>query len=410
MHLRRSQKLEAVGQLTGGIAHDFNNHLTALGGSLDLVQLRAAENGLSDEAAKLLEDARRAAERCANLTQELLAFSRRQILEPRTVFLDALLDGMWRLLSRAVSERIELVRSQEANLWSCEVDPTQLESALLNLVLNARDAMPEGGTITIGVSNATVAAALDGQLVGDRPPPGEYVMVSVGDSGCGMKPEQLRRVFEPFYTTKDVGHGSGLGLSMVHGFVSQSRGHVTIASKPGEGTCVRIYLPRSRPASSSTSPATKGATGDEPWPRGNGERILVLEDNPSVRDVLLRSLQALGYRADGVGRGKEALAACGPECPYRLLLTDIVLPGGLTGWQVARKLEQLHPTLRVLYMSGYTGDALPEHADDGVARTLLRKPIRVEHLAAAVRAKLDEGSAAQLQASEPGGPHRASRA
>lgn len=379
--LRQAQKMEAVGQLAGGVAHDFNNLLTAIMGYSELL--------LADEQVRALpqrgdvEEIRKAAERAGSLTRQLLAFSRRQALRPEVISPNSILMGMEPLLRRTLGEDIDLVSLTQADIGYVEVDMHQFEQVLLNLALNARDAMPNGGKLTLEVANVELGE----QYCSSHPEatPGSYVMLAVSDTGTGMDEATRMRVFEPFFTTKPPGQGTGLGLAMVHGIVKQSRGNVFVYSELGEGTTFKIYLPRvaERPASEGLAvphlPAGEG-----------GETVLVVEDESSVRTLIERVLGAAGYRVSSFGSADDAANALDSEqVTPELLLTDIVLPGVLQGKELAdRALAQI-PGLRILYISGYTRNAIV-HAgrlDEGV--NFLEKPFTPEALARAVRQVLD---------------------
>ncbi|MDE2082350.1 MAG: PAS domain S-box protein [Burkholderiales bacterium] len=378
--LQQAQRLEAVGQLTGGVAHDFNNLLTVILGNADLL----AEQLAGQPALQALaEMARTAAERGAELTQRLLAFARRQALQPQAVDTHQRLAGMDALLRRTLPENIELELVRGAGLWPAMVDPVQLESALLNLVLNARDAMPQGGKITLETANAWID-----QDYAERHAdvlPGQYVLLSVSDTGAGMTPAQLARAFEPFYTTKGVGQGSGLGLSMVYGFVKQSRGHVKLYSEIGHGTTARLYLPRA-----DGTPADAGAAAALPaGPDLRGHAcVLVVEDDALVRRHAAELLRGLGYTVLDAEHGPAALAVLRERDDIDLLFTDVVMPGGLNGRQLADAALALRPGLKVLFTSGYTENAIVHHGrlDRGVH--LLPKPYRSVDLARKVHAVL----------------------
>jgi PAS domain S-box-containing protein len=376
--LRQAQKLEAVGLLTGGIAHDFNNLLTVILGGSEVL----AEEIADEELRSLAEMTITAARRGAELTNRLLAFARRQPLAPRRVDLGELAQGLEGLLRRTLSEAIEIRVTTRARLWPTEIDPGQLENAVLNLAINARDAMPAGGRLTIETANAV----LDEAYAATAPDaaPGEYVMVAVSDTGTGMAPETLARVFEPFFTTKEAGRGSGLGLSMVYGFARQSGGHVRIYSELGQGTTVRMYFPR---AADRTAAAPEDAQAAPA--AGGAEHILVVEDDPLVRRNLTHQLGTLGYRVTAAEAGAEALAIIEATPDIDLLLTDVVMPGGMNGAALAAAARVRRPDLRVLYTSGYAEDAIVHHGrlDPGVE--LLAKPYRRQELAAKVRLVLD---------------------
>ncbi|WP_129792373.1 response regulator [Sphingosinicella sp. CPCC 101087] len=386
--LRQAQKMEAVGQLTGGIAHDFNNLLTVVTGNLGMAKRALDAAQVTDvRARRALESALKGAERAAALTQRLLAFSRRQPLAPKPLDLDKLVMGMSDLLQRSLGElvRFEIVTSP--GLWRIEADPNQLESAILNLALNARDAMPSGGELTI----ETVNARLDESYAANHAevPPGQYVMIAVTDTGSGMPKEVIDRAFEPFFTTKPVGKGSGLGLSMIYGFVKQSGGHVKIYSEEGSGTTVKIYLPRLLSEPSPDQEEPRITAGFETSQRQ--ESILVVEDDDDVRAYSVECLRELGYRVIEAHDGASALRLLErQDGPVDLLFTDVVMPG-MSGRELADEARKLQPDLRVLYTSGYTRNAIV-HAgrlDSGVE--MIIKPFTYEALAQKVRDMLDEG-------------------
>ncbi len=363
--LVRAQKMEAVGQLTGGVAHDFNNLLTAIIGSLEMMQREAA----NPRVIRLADSALRAASRGAELTQQLLSFARRQVLKPVAADVAALLGEMELLLRHAGGGAVEVVIEASAGLWPCEIDPAQFQSAILNLVVNARDAMPEGGAVTIAVQNVEPAALPPGIDVAA----GAYVAVAVRDTGHGMTPEVLAHAFEPFYTTKDVGKGSGLGLSMVYGFAKQSGGGISLESAPGIGTCVTLYLPRAQRPASADAARTGEATV-----RGVGA-ILVVDDDEHVRQLSVEMLLGFGYRVSAAADGHAALALMQRE-RFNLLFSDVVMPGGMSGFELAEQAQLLDPALSVLLTSGYPLTDKPNPH----AFRLLAKPFRAAELAAAV--------------------------
>ncbi|WP_343526019.1 PAS domain-containing protein [Sphingomonas sp.] len=386
--LRQSQKMEAVGQLTGGIAHDFNNLLQVVVGNLEMLDRFLPAEG-QPRARRAATNAMTGAKRAATLTQRLLAFSRRQPLAPQSVDAMRLVDGLSDLLTRTLGEQVSLTVRAAPGLWPAEADPNQLESAILNLAVNARDAMPHGGTLSITLRNAT----LDGQAAMAAGPvpyvtdPGDYVAIDVSDTGTGMDRATLGRVFEPFFTTKEVGKGTGLGLSMVYGFAKQSGGQVQIESMPGHGTCVSLFLPRFR------GEVVDGAD-HSPLPvradRGS-ETILVVEDDADVRAYSTEALRELGYDVLEAEDGASALALLdAPEASrIALLFSDVVLPGGMTGADLASAARSLHPDLKVLFTTGYARDVIVHggRLDAGVA--LITKPFDFTDLAARIRAMLD---------------------
>ncbi len=395
--LRQAQKMEAVGQLTGGVAHDFNNLLAVIVGNAELLGERL---GVADrQVAAVL----RAAGRGAELTQRLLAFSRRQPLKPQAIDLASRVAGMTELLTRTLGATIEISVASTPGLWRAAADPGQLENALLNLAINARDAMPEGGRLSISSANASlkaneIAALLAGQAPeaaleaalepGDPGKPRDYVVLSVSDSGTGMSPAVLARVFEPFFTTKDVGQGSGLGLSMVYGFTRQSGGFLAIESAPGHGTTVRLYLPRAAAA----APTPEAGDRADQLPRGHGETVLLIEDTRDVRELAIALLENLNYRVLAAANATEAGALLADNPGIDLLLADVTLPGGRSGPDFAETARRHNPALKVLFMSGYPAEALmPRAGDSGRDTPLLPKPFRKAALAKAVRNALDDG-------------------
>jgi PAS domain S-box-containing protein len=383
--LAHAQKMEAIGQLTGGVAHDFNNLLTAILLNSDVL----ADRMTDDRLRPLAEATRTAAERGADLTKRLLAFGRRQTLEPRPTDVNVLVSGMEQLMRRTLGEHIAIEIRTAKTLWPAKVDPGQLESAVVNLAVNARDAMPQGGRISIETANVE----LDGSFaaMNAEVKPGEYVMVSVSDTGTGMPPEVVARAFEPFFTTKDVGRGTGLGLSMVYGFAKQSGGHARIYSEPGMGTVVRLYLPRSDVPAETTA-ARQRVTNELPT---GGETILLVEDDSLVRKHTEGQLLALGYQVIAAENADEALVCVDNGAMPDLLFTDIVMPGSMNGRELAEHLRQRWPLLKVLYTSGFSHGMLDTTLDgQSVGKHLLGKPFRRRERAAKVREVLDEPEAA----------------
>jgi PAS domain S-box-containing protein len=374
--LQQAQKLKAIGQLTGGIAHDFNNLLTVILGNSDLL----AEH-LHDNVALLpfAEMTRSAAERGAELTQRLLAFARRQPLDPKVVDINKLICGFEGLLRRTLGEQIGIELVQGAGLWRANIDAPQLESALLNLAINARDAMPSGGRLTVETMNAYIDD--DYAALHEEVQTGQYVLIAVSDTGSGIPKDVMTRVFEPFFTTKDVGKGSGLGLSMIYGFVKQSGGHVKIYSELGEGTVVKLYLPRA--PEDAQSDALGRAEPLEP-PRGR-EVVLLVEDDDMVRSHVKTQLQDLGYSVIEANGGQDAIAAFARAPRIDLLFTDIVMPGGVNGRKLADQLRETAPDLKVLFMSGYTENAIVHHGRLDAGVFLLNKPFRKQDLARKIR-------------------------
>ena len=378
--LRESQKLEAMGQLTGGVAHDFNNLLTVILGNAELLATRLSED---QQLRMMAEMTAKAAERGAELTNRLLAFARRQALQPKIVDANKLIANIEPMLRRTISEEIELEFVRGAGLWPAEIDLGQLEVAMLNLVINARDAMPGGGKLTLETGNAHLDESYAQHH--DEVTAGQYVMISVSDTGTGMPPETLARAFEPFYTTKDVGKGSGLGLSMVFGFVKQSGGHIKIYSEPNHGTSVKLYFPRSRAAQDTHDDNPASETIME-----GAEHVLVVEDDDLVRDHLSSQLARLGYRVTNAANGPRALDIINRMKDIDLLLTDIVMPGGLNGRQLADEALKVRPDLKVLFTSGYSENAIVHHGRLDAGVELLSKPYRLQELAAKVRKVLED--------------------
>jgi signal transduction histidine kinase/CheY-like chemotaxis protein len=378
--LRQSQKMEAVGQLTGGVAHDFNNLLTIILGNLETAGRLSADGG--PELKRCLGAIHRAGERAATLTQRLLAFSRRQPLAPRTVDLNRLVSGMSELLNRTLGEATVIETVLGARLWLTRVDPHELENALLNLVINARDAMQRGGKLTIETANLYLDedyAATDPEISA-----GQYVMLAVSDTGTGMSAEVMTRAFEPFFTTKPMGRGSGLGLSMVYGFAHQSGGHVRIYSELGQGTTVKLYLPRWLGEEDQPLPEREVSRGV----RAEGqETILVVEDDAEVRAYAARALRELGYRVEEAGNAAAALAILREE-PIDLLFTDIGLPG-MDGRQLADAARLLHPALKVLFTTGYARNAIVHNGTLDADVDMIPKPFSSEALGRRVRQLLD---------------------
>lgn len=375
--LRQAQKLEAIGQLTGGVAHDFNNLLTVILGNAELL-CEELESG--HQPRLLAEMISMAAQRGAELTSRLLAFGRKQPLQPRLLELSDLIGGMEAMLGRTLGEHIDIQVSRPARLWTVELDPALLESAILNLAINARDAMSDGGCLTIELANMTFDVD---QAAVEEFAPGQYVALTVSDTGQGIAPEILPSVFEPFFTTKEVGKGSGLGLSMVYGFVKQSGGHIRLSSQIGHGTSVRLYFPRSRKKlvpSPETAARQKLVSGSE--------LILVVEDNDLVRIHLSGLLEGLGYRILQATSGASAIELLKANSDISLLFTDVVMPGGMTGADLAKKALKIRPGLRVLFTSGYSENAIAHdgHLDPGIE--LLSKPYSRDQLATRLRTLL----------------------
>jgi signal transduction histidine kinase/CheY-like chemotaxis protein len=392
--LRESQKMQAIGQLTGGIAHDFNNLLTVIQGNLELARLKLEEH---NPLVSYVERALWAAQRGGTLTSQLLAFARKQPLAPAPIDLSASLPDLVPLLRRTLGEHIDVRFVDSDGLWPAMADPAQLESAVLNLALNARDAMPGGGRLTIELANKVLDAEYARAHV--EVVPGDYVMVAVSDTGHGMTPDIVARVFEPFFTTKTEGRGTGLGLAMVFGFVKQSGGHVKVYSEPDEGTSVKLYLPR---APGGVAPVTQRSLVATDLPRGSAT-ILVVEDEAGVREIAVAILRSLGYRVLEAADGDAGLLVFGAHAAeIDMLLTDVVLPGKLRGRALAERITAVRPEVKVLFMSGYTENSIVHHGrlDDGVQ--LLGKPFKREQLAHKVAEVLGTASAAADPAEETG--------
>ena len=380
--LRQSLKMEAVGQLTGGIAHDFNNMLRAISGSLDLMMHRA-EQGRAGETVPLMQGARRTVDRAAALTHRLLAFAPRQALQPKPVVLDALVEGMADLIRHTVGPDVQVRLHIGDGRWIVLCDPNQMESALLNLAINARDAMPGGGQLSISIREVAFAAA---ELVGqDGARPGAYVELAVTDTGTGMSEATRAHALEPFFTTKPLGQGTGLGLSQTYGFVRQSNGFVRLVSSPGQGTTVLLYLPKHRSVNAQVEqPAPQAAPGEA---AGNAT-VLLVEDQEDIRSVAAERLRELGYMVLEAEDGPAALLLLRLDARIDMLVTDVGLPGGLNGRQVADAARERRPGLPVLFITGYAGSALEAQLAPGMQ--VIGKPFALDALAAKVRTMLAE--------------------
>ncbi len=382
--LRQTQRLESVGQLTGGVAHDFNNLLTVILGNAEVLNEELVLHGKSGPLQAMARAVMDAAQRGAELTQRLLAFARKQALEPKTVDINLLVSGTDAMLRRTLGEHIHIEFVPEPRLWAAEVDPAQLDNTLLNLCLNARDAMPQGGRLRIETANVTLDDAYASRYADVRA--GAYVMLSVSDTGFGIEPQHLGRVFEPFYTTKEQGKGTGLGLAMTYGFMKQSGGHVNIESQPGRGTTVRLYLPpTARTGENPAAPAVRVKTRSP----GGEETILLVEDDELVRKYANAQLMSLGYTVLQAPDGAHALELLGGAARLDLLFTDVVMPG-MSGRELADQARLKRPGLRVLYTSGYAENMIVHDGrlDAGIA--LLAKPYRRDELAQSVRRILDD--------------------
>ena len=382
--LRQAQKMEAVGQLTGGIAHDFNNMLQAIGGSLEMVRRRVGQ-GRVEEAEQFVEGACRTVERAAALTHRLLAFARRQALQPRAVDPDALAEGVAELIKRTVGPDVTVELHLHDGTWPVLCDPHQLEGVLLNLAINARDAMPKGGRLSIATRHVSLTTADVTDQEGIWP--GDYVDVSVADTGTGMDEATKARAFEPFFTTKPLGQGTGLGLSQLYGFMRQSRGIVRLDSAPGQGTTVRLYLPRQEQGGSDAGATGPDATVEAAQSGDSaGETILLVEDEAEMRAMAAEQLRELGYRVWEAADGPEALRVLygSRSAQVDALVTDVGLPNGLNGRQLAEMARERCPGLPVLFITGYAGDVLEEQLAPGMA--VIGKPFALNVLAAKLRA------------------------
>ena len=388
--LRQAQKMEAIGQLTGGVAHDFNNLLTVIIGGLDTIARHIdGESPVRDDARlrRSLSMAKQSAGRAATLTARLLAFSRRQALNPEPVQADRLVLGIGDLLERTLGEHVTLELVGSPGLWAAFADPNELEQAILNLAVNARDAMPDGGKLTIETANVFLDQAYL-STVAEPVPAGQYVLIAVSDTGQGMDRDTLGRVFEPFFTTKETGKGTGLGLSQVYGFVRQSGGHVRVYSEVGHGTSAKLYLPRFH--GEAVEPLASPRREDISLLCGE-ETVLLVEDDEGVRSYSSGVLRELGYQVIEAGDAAAALAALKDNPHIDLLFTDVVLPGGIHGGKLAEEVRKLRPGVRVLFTSGYTRNAIVHNGrlDPGVQ--LVTKPFTYEELADHVRRALDAG-------------------
>ena len=377
------QRLEAVGQLTGGIAHDFNNMLSIMIGNLDLAQRRLAKG--SHDVGRFIDSAMEGAKRSANLTRQLLAFGRRQPLNPSTLDVNALVRGMSELLRRSLGPGVEIETVLAGGLWRTHADATQLESAIINLAVNARDALAQGGKLTVETMNAHIDEAYAASNPGAMP--GQYVLVAVTDTGAGMPPDIAERAFEPFFTTKGVGQGTGLGLSQVYGFLKQSGGHAKIYSEVGRGTTVKLYLPRQH-EDGVALPFSNAPQRSELARARPGEVVLIVEDEPSVRAVAAEALSDLGYSVLEAADGPAALRILEAHAEVALLFTDVVMPG-MTGRELADEVKKRRPNLKVLFTTGYTRNAIVHGGRLGRGVHLLSKHYTTEELSGKVRSVLD---------------------
>jgi two-component system, cell cycle sensor histidine kinase and response regulator CckA len=384
--LRQSQKMQAIGHLAGGVAHDFNNLLTVINGCCELLR---TDRDLGSNAAPLVDEIHRAGDRAATLTRQLLAFGRKTVLRTRVVSLNDVVTDFRRLIGRLIGEDVQLATEFRADPGLVRVDPGQMEQVLMNLVVNARDAMPRGGTVTI----ATRDAFLDEDYArrNDDLRPGRYVLLAVTDTGCGMDPTTLARIFEPFFTTKSVGKGTGLGLAMVYGILKASGGHVSVESEPARGTTIQLYLPAVDQPETATSPPSRS------FQPGGTETVLVVEDEDGVRTLARQALEAHGYRVLEASDGEAALQVCREHASeIDLLLSDVVMPR-MSGRELGQHVANVCPRARVLFTSGYTDDAVIRHGVYQSESDFLQKPFSIKGLLRKVREVLDRGSLASSE-------------
>jgi CheY-like chemotaxis protein len=374
--------MDAVGQLTGGLAHDFNNLLTGITGSLDLLKMRLAQ-GRINELERYILAAQGAAGRAATLTHRLLAFARRQTLQPKAVNANMLISGMEELIRRSIGPNLTMETVLAAGLWNCVCDPNQLENAILNLCINARDAMPNGGTLTVETANTWVDNAAARERDMER---GQYVAICVTDTGSGMSAEVASRAFDPFFTTKPTGQGTGLGLSMVYGFAKQSDGQVRIYSEPAHGTTVKIYLPRHVGKSEEQGVEAQAAE----LPRGGeGETVLVVDDEPTIRMLIGDTLSELGYRAIEVADAASGLKVLESDVDIDLLITDVGLPGGMDGKEMADAARAKRRRIKVLFITGYAENAAITNGRLEPGMEVMSKPFSMDKLAARIRSIIE---------------------
>jgi two-component system NtrC family sensor kinase len=384
--LRQAQKMEAVGRLSGGIAHDFNNMLTVILGNIDMASRRIGDD--NPRIQRLLDSARQASERAATLVQRLLAFSRQHPQEVKSVDINRLVQSMSELVRRTIGETVTVETVLAGGLWKVAVDPNQLENAILNLAVNARDAMPDGGRMTIETANSYLDEAYVAANSEEGFTAGQYVLLAVTDTGAGMSREVRERAFEPFFTTKPTGMGTGLGLSMVYGFLKQSNGHIKIYSEPGEGTAIKLYFPRISEQRGLQDWTERKSARPAPGARGS-ETILLVEDDEEVRKFAAEVLLEQGYTVHAAGDGASALRLLDSESNIGLLFTDVVLPGGMNGRQLADEARRRKPELKVLYATGYTRNAIIHQGRLDAEVELLTKPFTAEGLAHKVRQVLN---------------------
>ena len=384
--LGQAQKMEALGQLTGGISHDFNNLLQVMSGHLDILRLRF-EMGKMEEASAMrsMDNIRSAIAKAATLTQQLLAFSRKQRLEGRSVNLNAIAEGMHDLTASTLGDKASIELKLDPELGTCQLDPTQMEVALLNILVNARDAMPDGGVITVKTRNVVVR--LDDIAAFAGLAPGNYVSMSVTDTGTGISPDIVNRVMDPFFTTKDEGKGTGLGLSMVYGFTKQSGGTTTIYSEEGLGTTVRMYFPVAKPIYRGAAETMRRANE-----RGGNETILVVDDRLEVAQLSREMLEGLGYKVYVANGGREALhlvQSLDIDEKPEMLFSDLIMPGGMNGYALAREMRMRVPSIKTLLTTGFAGSSDGKNSDEGTEFEIIKKPYRMTDLARRVRMVLD---------------------
>lgn len=377
--LAQAQKMEAVGQLTGGLAHDFNNMLAGIAGSIELLQVRLAQ-GRIEQLGRYIDMAQQGTQRAAVLTQRLLAFSRRQTLDLKPTNLNELVANMMALIRSTVGPGIAIEPVLQKDLWPTLCDPHQLENALLNLCINARDAMPDGGQLTIETENTHLTPSHAAAL--SEAAPGDYAVLGVTDTGTGMPPEVISRAFDPFFTTKPVGQGTGLGLSMTYGFLRQSGGHAQISSTIGQGTTVRLYLPR-KDDMHDTVPASDGSAA--PAQLAAHGMVLVVDDEPTVRTLVSEVLEELGYAVREACDGVSALQILQSITRLDLLVTDVGIPGGMNGRQLADAAREQRPNLKVLFITGYAGTILPDKGVLGTGMEVMNKPFALRDLTSKIR-------------------------
>jgi nitrogen-specific signal transduction histidine kinase/CheY-like chemotaxis protein len=376
---RQAQKMDAIGQLTGGVAHDFNNILTVITGTIGILADAVADRPELTSIARLIDDA---AVRGAQLTKHLLAFARKQPLQPREIEVNSLIIEAAKLLRPTIGQRIEVSPRLTADTWPALVDPNQLSTAILNLALNARDAMPDGGKLILETRNVHLDEGYASMNSDVRT--GDYVMIAVSDTGDGISADNLEKVFDPFFTTKEVGKGTGLGLSMVFGFVKQSGGHIKIYSELGHGTSVKLYLPRSLGTGQSIEETVQPAQIE-----GGDERVLIVEDDALVRKYVITQIASLGYSTLEAANAAEALNIIDNGEAIDLLFTDIIMPGPMNGRQLSDEALKRRPALKVLFTSGYTENAIVHHGRLDAGVLLLAKPYRKSDLATMIRVALD---------------------